>query len=261
MSARQDAFLAALLDPARPAPEGLTDGRGRPAGKRFDVYRNNVVVSLTAALRAAFPVITRLLGRANMDRLARDYLTGHLPETPRMMFFGQAFPGYLQARADLAHLGYLADVARLELALRESYHAADAAPMPPEDLAALPPADLMRARLRPVPALRLLRSPWPIHAIWRFNSEEGAPKPRPGGQDVVITRPDFDPVPHGLPPGGGAWLAAILAGEDLATAQQTAEAAQPGFDPTDCLALLLREAALAGVDLSGADPSRAKKKG
>jgi hypothetical protein len=41
----QTGFATALLDPARPAPEGLVNPFGGPAGKRFDVYRNNVAVS------------------------------------------------------------------------------------------------------------------------------------------------------------------------------------------------------------------------
>ena len=40
----QTAFTTALLDHAIPAPAGLTNPFGGPAGKRFDVYRNNVAV-------------------------------------------------------------------------------------------------------------------------------------------------------------------------------------------------------------------------
>ena len=46
-------FKTALFDPAVMPPAGLSDPAGRPAGKRFDIYRNNVVVSLTEALEVA----------------------------------------------------------------------------------------------------------------------------------------------------------------------------------------------------------------
>jgi len=41
-------------------PASLTDGSEQPAGKRFNVYRNNVIVSLKEALSESFPVVTKL---------------------------------------------------------------------------------------------------------------------------------------------------------------------------------------------------------
>ena len=49
------AFAAALLDPARAAPAAVAGPKGKAARKRYDVYRNNVTVSLVNALAAAFP--------------------------------------------------------------------------------------------------------------------------------------------------------------------------------------------------------------
>ena len=55
-------FARALLDPGQDRPAGLTGPGGAPAGRRFDVYRNNVAVSLTEALGQGFPVVKRLVG-------------------------------------------------------------------------------------------------------------------------------------------------------------------------------------------------------
>jgi hypothetical protein len=40
---RQRAFATAILDPDSPIPRGLIGPDGEPGGKRFAVYRNNVV--------------------------------------------------------------------------------------------------------------------------------------------------------------------------------------------------------------------------
>lgn len=247
MSVSQADFTAAMLEAALPVPDGLLDGGGHAAGRRFNVYRNNVAVSLTEALKVAFPVITKLLGETNMDGLARLYLQAHPPSSPLMMFYGEDFPDFLGHMEQLSHLGYLADAARLELAERRAYHAADTAALAPDALGALPPEALMQATLSLAPAVQLLRSSWPIHGIWRFNTEDGAPKPAPGAQDVLITRPAFDPVFHLLPEGGGDWIAALLAGRSFGIAFEAAQTAHPGFDLGANLTLLLQDGAITSL--------------
>ncbi|MEX0317017.1 MAG: putative DNA-binding domain-containing protein [Ruegeria sp.] len=246
MSVSQDMFRSALLDATQPVPQGLSDAYDRPAGRRFSVYRNNVAVSLTEAMHQAFPVITKLLGPQNMDGLSGIFLRQHPPSSPLMMFYGDAFPEFLAGMEQLAHLGYLPDVARLELALRRSYHAADSAPIAPDALA-IDPEELMGARLGFAPAMEILRSPWPVYAIWRFNTEEGAPKPQAGAQDVLITRAEFDPAPHLLPAGGADWIDALRAGQTIGEAHETALAKVPDFDLGATLALLLQGNAITSL--------------
>jgi hypothetical protein len=253
MTVPQDLIAAALLDPARPVPEGMTDGAGRPAGRRFDVYRNNVVVSLTEALATGYPVIARLLGPQNMAGLARLYLRAHPPTSRLMADHGADFPAFLAGMPQLAHLGYLPDVARLELALRQSYHSADAAPMAAERLAALDPERLLACRVGLAPALRLVRADWPIFDIWRFNTEDGSPKPRHQAQDVLVLRPEFDPEPHLLAPGGAEFVAALQAGRALGAAGDAGLAADPAFDLAAPLALLIQGGAVISLAEEGQD--------
>lgn len=239
MPTDQAAIRAALLDASQPVPSGLTDPDGATAGKRFAVYRNNIAVSLTEALRTGFPILRRLLGDDNFDRMAGLYLRAAPPDTPLMMHYGATLPAFLAGFAPLQHIGYLPDVARLELALRRSYHAADAVPIDPARLAAMAPDDLMRARLSFAPALELIRSPWPLFDIWRFNTEDGAPKPVAHAQDVLVLRREFDPEPHPLSPAAGQWLETAHAGAPMGDAQDAALALDPEFDLGALLTLLL----------------------
>ena len=236
------AFAAALLDPGRPTPDWVVRPDGQPAPKRFAVYRNNVAVSLTEALQTAFPVVRKLVGEAFFAAMAGAFLRDHPPQSRIMMLYGDALADFLTVFPPVAHLAYLPDVARLEQALRESYHAADAPAIAPDVLAAMPEATLHLARLTLAPALRLIRSPWPIHAIWRANAQ-GGPAPRPGAEDVVILRPDFDPSPHLLPTGGGTFVAALLAGATLTEALSSS----PDLDLPAILTLLLDGGAIVGL--------------
>jgi hypothetical protein len=164
------------------------------------------------------------------------------------MLYGQEMPGYLARLAPVAHLGYLPDVARLELALRHSYHAADAAGLPPEALAALPAAALPEARLRLAPSLGLVRSDWPVHGIWRFNRDPGAPQPQARPEDAIVTRPGLDPEVAAAAPGEGAFLAALIARAPLGAAHDAGLAEAPGFDLAAALARLWRARAITAVE-------------
>ncbi len=250
MTVSQDSFVEALLTPDQPVPHGLSDPEGRAAGKRFDVYRNNVAVSLTDALETAFPVIAKLLGEVNFRNIAGLYVRQHPPQSPLMMFYGAGMPAFLSDFPPVAHLGYLPDIARLELALRESYHAADATPIDPAELQALPPDRLMTSRVTLAPAIRLIRSSWPIHAIWRFNIEDGAPKPAMAAEDVLIVRAEYDPEPLLLPAGGGPFLAALAEGLTFAESFDAGLSTAPEFDLAATLGLLLTHGAITKLEES-----------
>ncbi len=246
MTVHQADFLAAVLSPEAEVPAGLVDPEGAPTTKRFNVYRNNVAVSLTEALETAFPAISKLIGDENFKRVAGVFLRQHPPSSPVMMLYGEAFPGFLDTFEPLKHLGYLADVARLEQALRQSYHAGDASPVDPAALQALSPAALMATRFDLAPAVQVLQSPWPVYAIWAFNMVDGAPKPIAKPQSVLITRPEFDPVAQPVGRGTAHLTEALRAGLTLGEALETA-ASDPTFDFTTALGQLLSGAAITDI--------------
>ena len=244
MSVSQTEFRTALLDGSAATPEGLRDPHDGPAGRRFNVYRNNVAVSLTEALESGFPVTHKLLGDENFKGISGIYLRQSPPDSPMMMYYGASFPDFLRGFEPLRHIGYLGDVAELEMAQRRAYHAADADPVGGDVLARVPADQLENLRLGLAPSVQLVRSPWPIYDIWRFNMVEGAPKPRAEAQDVLITRPDYDPELHLLPTGGGVFVAALQAGDTLGRAAAQASAETADFDLSTCLALLLNSHAI-----------------
>lgn len=236
---RQAAFAAALLDPDAALPDGLIGADPGALASRFAIYRNNVTASLTRALEAGFPVVRRLVGPEFFGAMAVIFLRAHPPRTRQIMLYGDEFADFLSGFPPVAHLGYLPDVARLEQALRESYHAGDSTALPHAALARLVPD----ARLTLAPALRLITSRWPIDAIWRANTA-GGPPPVMAPQDVLVLRPALDPAPHLLPPGGALFVQTLQGGAPLAEASQRAGA---GFDPTATLRLLVEGGAIVGA--------------
>lgn len=238
----QTAFAAALLDPEAEVPAGIVDPEGRVAPKRFSVYRNNVASSLTRALEAAFPTVRMLVGEEFFAAMAVVFLRAHPPRSRMLMLYGDEMAGFLERFPPVAHLGYLPDVARVDQAMRESYHAADSVPLPESDFQRLIGADIANLKLHLAPSLRVVRSRWPVVSIWVANHEGGAVVGS-APEDAVILRPEFDPRPNRLPAGAAVFLAGLQRGQSLGEAVEAAGE----MDLPATLALLIQGRAIAGV--------------
>lgn len=237
----QNTFATGLLDADAPTPEGLTDATGRHSPRRYAVYRNNVFMSLRDALGEAFPIVKRMIGEANFNNLAAGFLRNAPPHSPLMMFYGAGFADYLIRVPQISHLGYLPDIARLEEALRRAYHAEDAHIADPTELACLDEKSLMATGMTMAPAVTVLRSQWPILSLYNYTLLPDQPEPQPGAQDVLITRPDFDPALHNLPPGGANLIDQLMSGATLSAAMSQAG---PDLQLEPVLALFLTSGAV-----------------
>ena len=244
MTFAQAEFQAAILDPDAAVPDGVINPDGAPAQKRFNVYRNNVAVSISDALETAFPVVRKLVGDEFFRAMAGVYLRKHPPKSPLMMFYGDAMPQFLGRFGPAKSIAYLPDIARLELALRHAYHAADAAPVDALALSALAPDALMGAKLRIAPATHTVTSDYPIHAIYRANTQTDAPKPVMQPEAVLITRAAFDPEIHAINAAAATCVAALQKGQALGQAIATADKT---LDLGAILGLLLAQSAVTDI--------------
>src|SRR6516164_8103437 len=120
-------FAHGLTDPTRTTPADVVGPRGKAAVKRYNVYRNNVMVSLIDALAAIYPAVQRITGVEFFRAMARLYARAAPPESPLLFEYGRQFPAFIEAYKYAAQMPWLADIARLERAWLDAYHAADAA--------------------------------------------------------------------------------------------------------------------------------------
>lgn len=234
-------FGAALLDPGLPLPQGIVGPHGKKAQKRFAVYRNNVTVSLINALADIFPAIQRLVGEEFFRDMARLYIAQEPPRSAVMFEYGEGFPAFLENFKPVSRYPYMADVARLEKAWLAAFHAADAAPLQPDVLAAIPPEQLAETRFTPHPSARIIQSPFAAVSIFSASREE---RPLDGikpamPEDGLITRP-FDTVEvRQLPPGAARFLGALMTGIALGEAAGQTLANYPGFDLPAAISAML----------------------
>src|SRR5258708_7527421 len=109
----QAAFRRALLDGDDGALAALVAADGIAAAKRLAVYRNNVQISLTDALRDTFPAVCRLVDERFFAYAAHAFLTGHPPQRACLAEYGAGFADFLAAFPPCRALVYLPDVPRL----------------------------------------------------------------------------------------------------------------------------------------------------
>jgi hypothetical protein len=236
-------FAAALLDPDRPLPAGIVDRDGRPAPKRFAVYRNNVTVALVEALAAAYPSVHAILGRENFRRVSRNFIAATPPRSPFLLGYGAGFAIFLESFPPLRASPFLGDVARVERAWLESWHGVDAPTLDPRALVGVAAQDTVRLVFEPHPASALIASRWPVGDLfqWRFG------RPAQGvdlslGQCVMVSRLEHEVAVNPISAGERRLLQGLSQGRNLGEAADAAFACEPGLD----LAAALGRALAAG---------------
>ncbi len=225
-----DVFAQALSDPARPVPPQTKGREGRPDARRFAVYRNNVAAGLIGAIEARYPVARRLVGDAFFRAMAGAFVAAHRPRSPVLIHYGETFPDFVAGFEPAREIAYLPDVARLENAWVEAYHARDAPALTFDALGAVDPDALGVLRFSPHPAARLLRFAHPAASIWAAHQATGEPRPPEAwrAEEALVTRPEADVLVRILPPGGYEFAQALFAGATLAEAAENAVG--EGFD-------------------------------
>jgi hypothetical protein len=152
------AFAPGLIDPAYDAPEDIVAGSGKGVVKRYNVYRNNVTVSLIDALAAVYPAVQRITGVDFFRAMARFHVRATPPVSPLLSEYGRDFPAFIESYEYAGEMPWLADTARIERAWLDAYHAEDRSALSAEALAAVDPAVLAEVRFEAHPAARIVRS-------------------------------------------------------------------------------------------------------
>jgi hypothetical protein len=245
------AFASALLDPQRPTPFVVAGPNGKSAGRRYDVYRNNVTVSLIDALAAVYPAVQRITGVEFFRAMARFHVRATPPTSPLLSEYGRDFPAFIESYEHARSMPWLADVARIERAWLDAYHAADAEPLSAATLRAFPPERLAGAVFAAHPATRVTRSAFSVVTIFAANRNAAATGWIDAGtpEDALITRPDGDVVVRHLPEAGATFVQALMSGQPLGEAAARALQSAPSFDIAAAIAGIIEAGAFITIDI------------
>lgn len=250
----QQAFAAGLLgtDEGELVLGQILADRFAPR-ERMQVYRNNLFISLREALAAVFPSIHSLVGEDFFAATAREFSRQHPPHSGNLHDFGREFGDFLSLFPPAASLPYLADVARLEWAWHECYHAAEP---PPFDFAALgrvPAEQYERLRFTLQAAVRLVESKFPVVRIWEVNQPDyGGDQTvdlNLGAQQALVARVAGDVVVQQIGVGSAQFIRAIAEARPLSEAAEIATAAEAEFDLNQALRNLVSQNVIVEFEL------------
>lgn len=211
----------------------------------IEIYRNNYHGNLHDALAGAYPVINQLVGDDFFRFMARQFIAQYPACNANLHCFGAELADFLTTFAPAQKLVYLPDVAVLEWACHRAYFADDAVMPDISKLAQIPSEQYSDLIMRIHPACRVVRSPYPISAIWHAH--------QPGergdfhidlnsGASIVLVNRIADVVQvNELEVDYAAWLHEILAGHTLGAAADSTWEQFPEFDLQAALLTLVKQ--------------------
>ena len=221
---------------------GLFVSEGHEIAGGLGLYLMAYRARLMSALRDNFPVLHRALGDEAFAELARDYIDAHPSRFRSIRWFGDELTVFLDAAPERLPHPALADVARMDWAIRDAFDAAGAPPLTLADLAALAPEQWPQRRFALLPSLRLVDLNWAVEPIWRALNEDAeaeteAPEPLP--HVLLVWRPELECLWRSAGPVEVAALRTLAEGARFAECcTAIAEAGEP--DPATTAAGLLQ---------------------
>ena len=224
------------------------DAGGTDPVSLLSIYRNNMLITLTDALAATFPVVRRLVDPRFFDYASQTFISSNLPSRPCLAEYGSEFPSFLALFPPAAELPYLSDVASLEWAISRVMRSEMEPEISLESIVDLE-TDPAEIRLRIGTAVHYLASAYPIHQIWLANHSDIEPAEMHlshKGEHLQIRQTDSLEL-QCLPAAVWLFRALIADGGGLGAAAEAALELDPLFDLPVALAIMFNEGIVVGL--------------
>ena len=145
---------------------------------RLGIYRGGYGARLTEALQTNYPVLAQLLGESDFATMAAAYIRAHDSSYASIRYYGNDLEPFLAQDPTYASAPLLAELARWEWAMTETFDAADARAVDASAMASVPPEQWSELRFEWHPSLRRLQLLWNVPQIWNAITRQ-APQPQP----------------------------------------------------------------------------------
>lgn len=240
----QQVVAAALVGSASAdaisAAERLCQPGQQPDADGLAVYRNAFALRLRSALRDNFEILARALGDEGFDALAAAYVAAHPPTQPSIRWLGDQLADFMSAPAQidsgLTPHPALADLARMDWALRGAFDAADAPVLSRQALAGVAADDWPALVLMLHPSVAQCALQWDVTPAWHAlhaaaeGDEPELPAPLANPQRLLVWRRGLDTRWRSLTDPEAALLLAVSRGHNFGALCEQAAALVPNAD-------------------------------
>jgi hypothetical protein len=152
---------------------------------RVDIYANMYFYRVLDVLKEDFPATLATIGPDRFHNLVTSYLIVHPPAHFSIGQAGRHLADFLCDYPLREDFPFIPDLARLERALIESFHAADAAPLDAARMRVTPPEQWPAVRLKLHPTIVMLPLQWNVSEILK-QVEDGEQPHSPTEREAVV---------------------------------------------------------------------------
>ncbi|MCW5829989.1 MAG: putative DNA-binding domain-containing protein [Deltaproteobacteria bacterium] len=191
---------------------------GRTPARRLDVYADGYPARMFDALAENYPSVRRVCGDQSFLSLAGRYARAHPSTHYNLGEAGRHLPDYLKGDALTADLPFLPDLAELDAACMQVFHASALPPLDPGRLQSASPDRLGGSRLVFQNATRLMESRWPVATIREMRDvpdEEFRVRVEDNPERCVVFRSGFSGLVRRLEAAEFAALSALMTGSTV----------------------------------------------
>jgi hypothetical protein len=145
----------------------LNGDLGLSANERIGIYTNAFFFRLLDCFAEDYPATLAVVGIDEFTAIVKEYLLVYPSTEPSIFYADYYLPDFLAAHRSAGSWPFIADLARLERAILDSFIAADASPLGVDALRALPSNEWPGLALQTHPAVAIVRGEWRVAAILR----------------------------------------------------------------------------------------------
>ncbi len=189
----QQQFAAAVYDNDSSLAPHICETDGILAHQRLSIYRASVIGIQSDALASVYPVLDQLVGERFFSTLCKAYLSTNSSPSGDLHQLGKNMDTFLQNYSAVDSLPYLPDIAKIEWAYHQAFHAANDLDFSFEDFGEVPPEKQNQLVFGLSNSLTLIQSPWPIDHIWAANQKDNNEAEQiidlnEGGSNILVWR-------------------------------------------------------------------------